>query len=362
MTFNLPYGQLTPWSAMAIRGIIELEQVQTPNAPKLNILVTGGAGFIGSHVVEHHLNRGDEVVAVDDLSTGSQGNIEDFRGNPRFRFVRADIMDWDGLSGAVQAADRVYHLAAVVGMFRVLREPVRVTEVNVCATEHLLATIAASPHRPQVVVASSSSVYSHSHSRDLREDDELVYVPRQGGLTGYALSKLTNEIQAMAYRQEHGLQVTIPRLFNAVGPRQTGNYGFVLPRFIKQALNGEPLTVFGDGTQTRSFCDVRDTVAAIELLAGNPEAAGRPVNVGNERETRIIDLARLVIERAGSSSTIEFVPFDKAYGAEFDQITQRHPVEERLRQLTGFRPRWSLEQTVDDLLDRARMVAQRRAA
>jgi UDP-glucose 4-epimerase len=166
----------------------------------------------------------------------------------------------------------------------------------------------------------------------------------------------------MAYRQEHGLQVTIPRLFNAVGPRQTGNYGFVLPRFIKQALNGEPLTVFGDGTQTRSFCDVRDTVAAIELLAGNPEAAGRPVNVGNERETRIIDLARLVIERAGSSSTIEFVPFDKAYGADFDQITQRHPVEERLRQLTGFQPRWSLEQTVDDLLDRARMVAQRRAA
>ena len=262
----------------------------------------------------------------------------------------------------MRAADRIYHLAAVVGMFRVLREPVRVTQVNVCATERLLETIAAAGHRPQVVIASSSSVYSHCHSRDLREDDELVYLPRQGGLTGYALSKLTNEIQAMAYREEHGLQVTIPRLFNAVGPRQGGNYGFVLPRFIKQALAGDALTVFGDGTQTRSFCDVRDTVAALDLLAGNTEATGQPVNVGNERETRILDLARLVIERAGSRSHVEFVPFDQAYGASFDQITQRHPVEERLRKLTGFRPRWTLEQTIDDLIDRARSATKQRAA
>ena len=328
----------------------------------MNILVTGGAGFIGSHVVEHHLSRGDEVVAVDDLSTGSRANLENFGSNPRFRFFHADIMDWDGLAGAVHVADRIYHLAAIVGMFRVLREPVRVTEVNVCATERVLQTIAAAQRSPQVVIASSSSVYSHTRNRDLREDDELVYLPREGGLTGYALSKLTNEIQAMAYRQEHGLQVTIPRLFNAVGPRQTGNYGFVLPRFIKQALSGEPLTVFGDGTQTRSFCDVRDTVAAIELLAGTPEAAGQPVNVGNERETPIADLARMVIERSGSSSSIEFVPFEKAYGANFDQITQRHPVEQRLRSLTGFRPHWTLEQTIDDLLERARQGLERRAA
>lgn len=328
----------------------------------MNILVTGGAGFIGSHVVEHHLNRGDEVVAVDNLSTGNRANIEEFERNPGFRFVVADIADWKGLAGAVHVADRIYHLAAVVGMFRVLREPVRVTQVNVCATERVLETIAGAPRHPQVVIASSSSVYSHTHSRDLHEDDELVYLPRQGGLTGYALSKLTNEIQAMAYRQEYGLQVTIPRLFNAVGPRQTGNYGFVLPRFVKQALAGEPLTVFGDGTQTRSFCDVRDTVAAIDLLAGNPAAAGQPVNVGNERETRILDLARVVIERSGSPSTIKFVPFTEAYGAEFDHITQRHPVEERLHALTGFQPHWTLEETVDDLIERARGAEQRRAA
>lgn len=328
----------------------------------MNILITGGAGFIGSNIAEFHLDRGDEVVAVDDLSTGSRANIEAFRSNPRFSFVHADLLGWEALPGAVHVADRVYHLAAVVGMFRVLREPVRVTQVNVGATERLLETIAASPHRPQVVIASSSSVYSHSHSRDLREDEELVYLPRQGGLTGYALSKLTNEIQAMAYRQEHGLQVTIPRLFNAVGPRQSGNYGFVLPRFIKQAIAGEPLTVFGDGKQTRSFCDVRDTVAALDLLAANPDAAGVPVNVGNEREISIVDLARLVIARAHSSSKIEFIPFEKAYGSKFDQITQRHPVEERLRALTGFRPRRSLEQTIDDLIERARGAAERRAA
>ncbi len=328
----------------------------------MNILVTGGAGFIGSHVVEKHLNRGDHVTAIDDLSTGHRDNIAAFESNARFCLVEADLMDWEGLAGAAEAADRVYHLAAVVGMFRVLREPVRVTQVNVCATERLLETIATCAHRPQVVIASSSSVYSHSRSRDLREDDELVYLPREGGLTGYALSKLSNEIQAMAYRQEHGLQVTIPRLFNAVGPRQSPNYGFVLPRFIKQALAGEPLTVFGDGTQTRSFCDVRDTIAAIDLLAGNAAAAGQPVNVGNDRETRIVDLARMVIERTGSRSEIEFVPFAQAYGAQFDQITQRHPVTERLEALTGFRPHWNLEQTIDDLLGCARETSERRAA
>lgn len=328
----------------------------------MKILITGGAGFIGSNVVEFHLNRGDEVVAVDDLSTGNRGNVDIFQSNPRYRFIQADILDWPGMEAAVQEADRIYHLAAVVGMFRVLREPVRVTQVNICATERLLETVARSERRPQIVIASSSSVYSHTHSHDLREDEELVYLPRQGGLTGYALSKLTNEIQAMAYRQEHGLQVTIPRLFNAVGPRQSGNYGFVLPRFIKQAMADEPLTVFGDGTQTRSFCDVRDTVAALDALAGNKDAAGVPVNVGNERETRIIDLAELVIARAHSRSKIEFVPFDKAYGSQFDQITQRHPVEERLRALTGFHPRWTLEQTIDDLLERARVSMERRAA
>lgn len=320
----------------------------------MNVLITGGAGFIGSNLAEFHLDRGDRVSVVDDLSTGSQENIAGFINESRFRFHKADLLLWENLAEKVAAADRVYHMAAVVGMFRVLKEPVRVTQVNVGGTERLLDAVAKSGRKPQIVIASSSSVYGHCHSGELREEIELVFAPRRGGLTGYALSKLTNEIQAMAYQQEHGLPVAIPRLFNAVGPHQTGAYGFVLPRFVKQALAGQPLTVFGDGTQTRSFCDVRDTVAALDLLAGNPADYGQPVNVGNTREIRIVDLAKMVIERAGSKSPIEFIPFDRAYGEKFEHITQRRPVEDRLENLTGFHPQWSLEMTVDNLIERNR--------
>lgn len=318
----------------------------------MKIFITGGAGFIGSHIAEFHLDRGDTVSVIDDLSTGSEANVSIFRDNPLYRFAQADILDWPGLAGEIAKADRIYHMAAVVGMFRVLKEPVRVTEVNVCGTERVLQCAAKAGHNPQVVITSSSSVYGHCQRSELREDAALVFVPRKGGLTGYALGKLMNEVQAMAYYRQHGLPVAIPRLFNAVGPRQTGNYGFVLPRFINQALEGEPLTVFGDGTQTRSFCDVRDTVAALDMLAGNPSDWGEPVNVGNTRETSIHDLAKMVIERSGSSSTIEFIPFDRAYGERFEHITQRRPVEEKLEQLTGFHPRWTLEKTVDDLIAR----------
>ncbi|MBU3665972.1 MAG: NAD-dependent epimerase/dehydratase family protein [Chthoniobacterales bacterium] len=320
----------------------------------MNILVTGGAGFIGSHVAEFHLGRGDSVSVVDDLTTGSEANVAIFRDNARYRFAQADILTWPDLDKEVAAADRIYHMAAVVGMFRVLKEPVRVTEVNVCGTERLLRAAARAGHKPQTVIASSSSVYGHCQTTELREDAELVFVPHKGGLTGYALGKLMNEVQARAYRRQHELPVVIARLFNAVGPRQTGNYGFVLPRFVKQALAGKPLTVFGDGTQTRSFCDVRDTVAALDMLAGNPADWGEPVNVGNTREISILDLAEMVIERAGSSSKIEFIPFDRAYGEHFEHITQRRPVEEKLESLTGFHPKWSLEKTVDDLIARNR--------
>jgi UDP-glucose 4-epimerase len=319
----------------------------------MNILITGGAGFIGSHLAEHHLAKGDTVMAVDDLSTGS---MEVFAGFDRsqLHFEKADILDWDGLEQAVDQADRIYHMAAVVGMFRVLKEPVEVTRVNVLGTERLLECVARRNHLPELVVTSSSSVYGHAHAEVLVEGTDLVYAPEKGGLTAYALSKLMNEVQAMAYRQIHGLPVTIPRLFNAVGPRQSGNYGFVLPRFIKQALEGIPLTVYGDGTQTRSFCDVRDTVAALDMLAEKPEAWGLPVNVGNPREISILDLARMVIERSGSSSRIEFVPFEQGYGSRFWQITQRRPSVDLLQQLTPFRHAWTLEMTIDDLISRNR--------
>ena len=324
----------------------------------MNIVITGGAGFIGSHVVEHHLDRGDEVVAVDDLSTGRRTNIVAFEKHPRFRFVQADLLDWSGLREAVAAADRIYHLAAVVGMFHVLKEPVRITRVNVVATERLLEEAVRAGHRPQIVVASSSSVYGHSDAKELSEEDDLVFAAHNGGLTGYGLSKLVNEIQAQAYVESHGLPVAIARLFNAAGPRQTGTYGFVVPRFVEDAVDGLPLTVFGDGTQTRSFCDVRDTIEALDRLAACPQAWGTPVNVGTTHEISILELAELVIARAGSSSPVTFVPFDEAYGVHFEHIMRRRPVTRRLEELTGFRPRWTLEDTIDDLIARHHTKAQ----
>ena len=317
----------------------------------MHLLITGGAGFIGSHLTEYHLGKGDSVTLVDDLSTGSRGNLPTATES-RSHFEQEDLLTWQGLDEEVNRADRIYHMAAVVGMFRVLKQPIEVTRVNVLGTERLLESVARAKSLPEVLIASSSSVYGHSHEKELREGIELVYSPENGGLTGYALSKLSNEIQAMAYRHVHGIPVSIPRLFNAIGPRQSGNYGFVLPRFIKQALSGVPLTVYGDGTQTRSFCDVRDTVRALDMLAGCPEAWGQPVNVGNPREIAILDLARLVIERSGSRSSIEFVPFEKGYGESFWQITQRRPVVEKLHQITPFKHAWTLEMTIDDLLER----------
>jgi len=323
----------------------------------MNILITGGAGFIGSHVTDFHLQRGDKVTAVDDLSTGSQENVAIFRDHPAYRFIQADLLDWSGLREAVASADRIYHLAAVVGMFHVLKEPVRITRVNIVATERLLEEAVRAGHQPQIVVASSSSVYGHSDAKELSEEDELVFAAHNGGLTGYGLSKLVNEIQAQAYVESHGLPVAIPRLFNAAGPRQTGTYGFVVPRFVKDAVDGSPLTVFGDGTQTRSFCDVRDTIEALDQLAACPQAWGVPVNVGTTHEISILELAQLVIARAGSSSPVTFVPFDEAYGVHFEHIMRRRPVTRRLEELTSFRPRWTLEDTIDDLITRCRAKA-----
>lgn len=317
-----------------------------------SILITGGAGFIGSHLVAHHLGKGDSVTVVDDLSTGDLGLLEEKTG--RLRFVKADILEWPDLDKEVALADRIYHMAAVVGMLRVLRDPIGVTRVNVLGTERLLEAVARSRQLPEVVIASSSSVYSHAKSTVLSEDCELVYQPEKGGLTGYALSKLTNEIQGAAYRAIHGIPVALPRLFNAVGPAQSGTYGFVLPRFIAQALAGKPLTVYGDGTQTRSFCDVRDTVRALDLLAGVPEAWGVPVNVGHDREISILELAQLVITRSGSSSGIEFRSFEKEYGSSFWQVPQRRPSLVRLRKHTGFSHSWTLEKSIDDLIARNR--------
>jgi len=316
----------------------------------MKILITGGAGFIGSSLAEYHLMRGDRVVAMDDLSTGSRENIEAFAHNPRFHFEEADILEWRNLEHSVAWADRVYHLAAVVGMFRVLAEPVAVTRVNVMGCERVLDAVAKSGRHASVVIASSSCVYGHAATTNMREDALLTIPPGTGGLTSYAVSKLTNEIQAFSYAQKYNIPVFIARFFNTVGRRQSGMYGFVLPRFVQQALAGQPITVFGDGSQTRSFCDVRDTIGMLDALTKTPEAQGQVVNVGNSQEITIRALADLVKCRVGSDSPVEYVPFSVGYGAEVKQITQCRPDLRRLKELTGYKHCWTLEDTIDDLI------------
>ncbi len=320
----------------------------------MHVLITGGAGFIGSHLVEYHLAKGDKVQVVDDLSTGSRENIAPFLGKPEFHFVQADILTWPELEKAAAWADRIYHMAAVVGVYRVLADPIKVLATNIAGTERLLRAISKGGWEPHVIIASSSEVYGHSAARELREDAELIIQSGARSRWNYAVSKLADEALGISYARKDGVPITIVRFCNTIGPRQTGRYGMVVPRFINQAIQNKPLTVYGDGTQTRSFCDARDTVVALDLLASNDASAGEIVNVGNNREISIRDLAKMVIQRTGSPSTIQYIPYLDAYGEEFEDITHRRPALDKLFRLTNFSHQWNLEQTLDDLAQRAR--------
>lgn len=318
----------------------------------MRVLITGGCGFIGSHLVEFHLAKGDEVTVVDDLSTGTLDNIAPFRKNPAFHFEQTSILDWKNLQRDVEWADRIYHMAAVVGVYRVLAEPVNVLTTNIHGTEKLLEAIAISPTRPKVIIASSSSVYGHLEIPVLSEDADLMLKSNAQGLRNYALSKIADEALGIAYYKTVDIPVTVVRLFNTIGPRQTGRYGMVVPRFVEQACLGEPITVFGDGKQTRSFCDVRDVVTALNLLANKSTSNGEIVNVGNEDEIIINNLAELVRKRAHSNSEIIHVPYKKAYGEDLIEIKQRRPDLTKLYRLTGFKPHWKLEKSIDDLVEK----------
>lgn len=321
----------------------------------MHILVTGGAGFIGSHIVEYHLARGDKVHVVDNLSTGSRANIENFYATGRFHFDEADIVTWEGLDKAVAWADRIYHMAAVVGVYRVLSEPVKTMATNIAGTDRLLRAIQHSGWSPQVILASSSEVYGPHTEPTLSEEDALIIQSGAPLRWNYAISKLADEGFGLAYAREHNIPVLIARFFNTVGPRQTGRYGMVVPRFVQRAVANETITVFGDGEQTRSFCDVRDTVAILDRLASMPDLpTGEIVNVGSDREISINDLARLVISCAGSRSGIDHIPYSEAYGAEFEDIRHRRPSLEKLNRLTGYEHSWGLEDTLNDLISRAR--------
>jgi UDP-glucose 4-epimerase len=309
-----------------------------------HLLVTGGAGFIGSHLVERLLGDGHRVVVVDDLSTGRLENLRAVRRNPRLDVVVSPVSACRRLPALVGQAQAIYHLAAAVGVQLVVREPVRTIQTNLRETEVLLE--AASACRTPVLLASTSEVYGKSRQAGFSETDDLRIGPPHLIRWSYACSKLMDEFLALAHAAERGLPVVIARLFNTVGPRQTGRYGMVLPRFVAAARAGQPLMVHGTGRQTRCFCHVADTVEALVRLQNCPAARGQVVNVGNTREITILALARLVKKICRSHSEIQVVPYTEVYPPGFEDMQRRRPIIRRLIQLTGFKPAIDLETTV----------------
>jgi len=295
------------------------------------------------------MSEGRRVVVVDDLSTGTMENLARWRGHPNLRVIKQRVARCRALPQMTAEAAMIFHLAAAVGVELVVRAPVRTIENNVEETEVLLR--AASKSGTPLLLASTSEVYGKSCKEAFGETDDLYIGPPHLGRWAYACSKLLDEFLALAHAKEHGLPVIIARLFNTVGPRQTGRYGMVLPRFVKAALEGRPLEVYGNGGQTRCFCHVKDTVEALWRLAACEAAYGQVVNVGHPREIRILDLAKLVKKICRSSSPIVRVPYTKAYGQGFEDMQRRRPKIQRLIHLTGFRPRIPLEQAILDLRD-----------
>ena len=314
------------------------------SAAKRHVLITGGAGFIGSHLVERLLSDGKSVVVVDDLSTGSRANLSALERNPNLHIVEAKISACAELPQLVANAESVYHLAAAVGVDLVVKSPIHVLETNLHETEVLLET--AAPYRVPMLVASTSEVYGKSEKPAFSEDDDLLIGPPHHARWSYACSKLMDEFLALAYSKEKELPVVIVRLFNTVGPRQTGQYGMVLPRFISAAKRGESLGVFGDGQQSRCFCYVLDTVEALVRLQNSPAARGEIFNIGGTEEVTILELAQRVIETLGSNSRVEFVPYAQAYAPGFDDMRRRRPVVEKLKRATGFWPQTSLAEII----------------
>lgn len=309
-----------------------------------HILVTGGAGFIGSHLVEQLLSEGKSVVVLDDLSTGSLGNLSGVKTNPKLRVIEAKISTCAELPDLIAKAEAIYHLAAAVGVDLVVKSPIHVLATNQHETEVLLAI--AAKQRVPTLVASTSEVYGKSEKAAFSEEDDLLIGPPHHSRWGYACSKLMDEFLALAYAKEYELPVVIARMFNTVGPRQTGRFGMVLPRFIASARQNEPIKVFGDGQQTRCFCYVLDTVEALVRLMKTSAARGQIVNIGNTEEVTIRELAGRVIETLGSKSSIELLPYEKAYAPGFDDMRRRKPMVEKLERITGYRPQTNLRDII----------------
>ena len=315
----------------------------------MKVLITGGAGFIGSHLSERLLELGHEIFIIDNLWTGKLSNLDKIHENKRMHLVVDTILNESVMNELIFKVDHIYHLAAAVGVRNIMDHPVETLDINVKGTETVLRL--ANRFKKKVLIASTSEVYGRHVEHDLSEDDNRVMGSVKKRRWAYACSKTLDEFLALAYFDEKKLPVVITRLFNTVGPRQTGQYGMVLPNFVQSALLGKPIPVYGDGTQSRSFAHVNDVAWALIRLMEEPDAEGDIFNVGNDHEVSIKDLAFKVKEMTGSSSEIEFIPYEKAYGPGFEDMERRCPNIEKIRNLVGYKPTFDLHAIIESVID-----------
>jgi UDP-glucose 4-epimerase len=314
----------------------------------MKFLITGGAGFIGSHLTEKLLDEGHDVYVIDDLSTGSIENIEHLKQRKGFTYIIDTIMNSPLLAELVDKCDIVFHLAAAVGVMLIVESPVRTIETNVKGTEEVLKH--ANKKKKKIIIASTSEVYGKSTQKLFSEDGDLVFGPTTKGRWSYACSKAIDEFLGLAYWKEKGLPVVIVRFFNIVGPRQTGRYGMVIPRFVKQALQNKPVTIFGDGKQSRCFAHVHDAVKALIKLSQTDELVGQIVNLGNDEEVTIEDLARKIKALTESNSEIKYISYDEAYEEGFEDMKKRVPDLSKIKKLIGYKPEHSLDNIINDVI------------
>jgi UDP-glucose 4-epimerase len=315
----------------------------------MRYLITGGAGFVGSHLAEALLSEGHDVWAFDDLSTGAAENVSGLRTNPKFRLVVDTLFSAPHVAELIDQADAVFHLAASVGVFQIVESPVRTIETNIRGTEIVLFN--AAKKKKLTIVVSTSEVYGKSAKVPFSEEDDCVIGPSSKGRWSYAASKLVDEFLALSYFKERKVPTVVVRLFNTVGPRQSGRYGMVIPRFVRQTLEGGPITVFGDGNQTRCFGWVGDVVGALLKLSREPRAYGQVFNVGNDREISIGALARLIRDRINPSVRIEQIPYERAYEAGFEDMLRRVPDLSKIKSLIGYQPTLGVEEIVDRVIE-----------